>query len=130
VEARAARIYWRVSALVFAIWAGLGFFLVAQNRAALVGNALVADTPMNALHAALALVALACALPWTPSRFVLATARAASIFLLALAVLGFVSGRLFGLGPLAGTHLEIGENALHLALGAWGAYAAFGPAPD
>ena len=120
-----ALLYWRATAALLVLVAAAGFALVALGKAALLGSLLVFDTTHNVLHAALALVAIVFATGLVPPRATRVAAGWVGVFYLALAVLGFLSGRLFGLGPLVGLHLELGENALHLLLGAWGAYVGF-----
>ncbi|GEM_PF-5087919 len=123
---RADLLYWRASAAALALVAAAGFLLVAARRPSVGDGLLVFDTPHNALHAALALVAIAFATGLPPERASRAWAGWLGVAYLALAALGFLSGRLFGLGPLLGMHLETSEDALHLALGAWGAKVGFG----
>jgi hypothetical protein len=122
---RAALRYWRASATLLVLVAAAGFILVARRKPALLGEFLAFDTAHNVLHAALALLAIVFATGLLPERVTRAAAGWVGVFYLALAVLGFMSARLFGLGPLVGMRLELGENALHLALGAWGAYVGF-----
>lgn len=121
-----ALVYWRASAPLLLLAAAAGFALVATRKAALLGEFLTFDTTHNVLHVALFLVAAAFATGLFPLRVTSAAAGWVGVAYLALAVLGFLSNRLFGLGPLVGLHLELGENLLHLGLGAWGAWAGFG----
>jgi len=119
-------VFWRVSALLLLLVAAAGFFLVATKRAALWPGLLAFDTPHNVLHAALFVVAAVFATGLLPAGVTRVAAGWVGVAYLALAALGFLSGRLFGLGPMVGMSLELGENVLHLALGAWGAWAGFG----
>lgn len=125
MQARAL-VYWRVSAALLLVVAAAGFFLVATRRAALWPGFLVFDAFHNGLHAALFLVAAIFATGLLPASATRLAAGWVGVSYLALAALGFLSNRLFGLGPLVGMNLELGENVLHLALGAWGAWAGFG----
>jgi ABC-type iron transport system FetAB permease component len=52
-------------------------------------------------------------------------AKVFGITYLALAVVGFVSGTVFGLVPATFLNLEMLENVLHLALGSWATYVGF-----
>jgi hypothetical protein len=119
-------LYWRWSSAGLALLAPAGFLLVARHQASLAGGLLVFDTTQNVLHAALAALALAFATGLPPAGVSRRVAGWTGVAYLALAALGFFSERLFGLGPLVGMRLEVSENALHLALGAWGAKVGFG----
>jgi hypothetical protein len=118
-------LYWRVGGAALAAVAGLGFLLVAVGRGNMLGDVIAFDTAHNVLHAVLAMVAIALGFGTASVQVLRVAARVAGIVYLALGLVGFVDGGLFGAGDLVGLHLEAGENALHLILGAWGAYAGF-----
>ncbi len=121
-----ARLYWRISAPVVAAVAVLGVALSASGNGDALGVSVLAfDWAHNVVHLAIAAVGLY--LGYATVDYALARngARAFGVVYLALAVLGFASAGLFGIGDLVGLHLELGENVIHLALGAWAAYAGF-----
>ena len=74
------------------------------------------------MHAALALLALYLGFAATPARTM---AQAAGGVYVVLALVGFRSASVFGVGSLLGLHLELGETSIHAALGAWGVHAGF-----
>ena len=113
------RAYWATSAALLSALAGIGFYAVARHTPVVAArDVLVFDTTQNVAHAVLAAVSLVMA--FVPDRFAMPGARVAGISYLGLAALGFVSGSLFGLGTRVGLRLELAENGVHLALGAWG----------
>lgn len=119
-------VLWRASAPLLAALVALGVWLESTRHARQLGGYLVFDRAGDALHAFFTLVALVLATGLVPERASRAIAGAWGAALLVLAALGFLSARLFGLGPLVGLQLDLVENALHLALGAWGAKVGFG----
>lgn len=124
-NAASVTLYWRVSGIALAALAGIGILLVAIDQAALLGGFLTFDTAHNLVHALLAGVAIALGFGSAPAALRRNLAKAVGVVYLLLAVVGFVSASTFGLGALLGLHLELGENLVHLLLGAWGAYAGF-----
>lgn len=118
-------LYCRVSGVALAALAALGFLLVAVGMGGLLDGFLAFDTAHNVLHALLAAITIGLGFGEprvVPSK---AAARALGGAYAALALAGFISGSLFGAGPPLGLHLEVGENLVHLVLGAWGLYAGF-----
>lgn len=122
------RTLWLATGALLAIVAILGFVLSATGRRALLGSTLLFDQPHNVLHVLLAAVSLALAFIPLADATSRRIALGFGIGYLALAVLGAFSPTLFGYGtrlgatPNARLHLEMGENLLHFALGAWAAY--------
>lgn len=114
-------VYWRSTAFALAVVALLGIVLTAMEQADLLGAGfLVFDWSHNVLHVALAGVAFLFGFGALPARLV----RTFAI------VFGFVYGGLgllgFFVADLGILHLELGENLVHLALGAWGLVAGLG----
>ena len=114
-------VYWRVSAFALTAVALLGIVLNAMDQATLLGsNFLAFDWSHNVLHVVLAGAAFLFGFANLPTNLV----RTFAI------VFGFVYGGLGVLGffvaDLGIIHLELGENLVHLALGAWGLVAGFG----
>ena len=114
-------VYWRVSAFALTAVALLGIVLTAMDQATLLGSDFLAfDWSHNVLHVVLAGAAFLFGFANLPARLV----RTFAI------VFGFVYGGLGVLGffvaDLGISHLELGENLVHLALGAWGLVAGFG----
>ncbi|MEA3199694.1 MAG: hypothetical protein QOE90_1122 [Thermoplasmata archaeon] len=112
-------LFWRASALLLVALTALGVWLESIHRAVQLGGYWGFDRAGDILHGALALLAIAFATGLVPERVSRPAAGWTGVALLGLATLGFLSGRLFGLGPLVGLHLELAENVAHLALGAW-----------
>jgi hypothetical protein len=83
------------------------------------------DTPHNALHLALGAVGLYVGFAPRPRLDALTYGKVFGVLYVLLGVLGLASGTLFGLGPALGLHVELGENLLHLLLGALGVLAGF-----
>lgn len=115
--------YWRVSGVVLAALAALGILLVAVDKARMLDGVMAFDVAHNLLHVALAGPALALGFGTPRLRQARLAARGLGAALLLLGLLGFASATLFGLGDLVGLRFEVGENLVHLALGAWGLYA-------
>jgi hypothetical protein len=121
------QLYWCVSGAAFAAVTGLGFLLVAAGRADMLAPFLAFDTGHNVLHAALAAGSIALGFGTFAPGVLRLAARATGVGYILLGLVGLVSGELFGAGDLIGFHLELGENLLHLALGAWSAFVGFRP---
>ena len=114
-------VYWRFSAFALTAVALLGIVLTAMDQADLLGAGFLAfDWSHNILHVVLAGAAFLFGFGNLPANLV----RTFAI------VFGFVYGGLGVLGffvaDLGVIHLELGENLVHLALGAWGLVAGFG----
>lgn len=121
------RVYWEVTAPVLGAVAIGGFLLNLLGQEDLFGRDFLSFDPThNLVHVLLA--ALAAYFGYGGDVREGAARNAARIvgpLYLALAVAGFVDGALFGVGPLLNTHLELGENLIHVALGAWGTFVGF-----
>ena len=118
-------LYWRVAGVTLAALAGVGILLVAIGRGGMLEGVMAFDTAHNLLHVLLAIVSLALGFGDVQTSLAKGAAKGAGILYLALALLGFASADLLGLGGLLGLRFDWGENVLHLLLGAWGAYVGF-----
>ena len=108
-------VYWRVSAFALAAVALLGIVLSTTGNADILGKGFLAfDWSHTILHVILAAAAFLFGFAALPARMVKAFALVFGVVYAGLGVLGFVTVEL---GPM---HLEVGENVIHLALGAWG----------
>jgi hypothetical protein len=107
-------VYWRVSAFALAAVALLGIVLTATGNEDLLGGFLTFDWPHNVLHVVLAAAAFLFGFAALPGRAVKAVA---TVFGAVYAGLGVLGVFLAEVGPI---HLELGENLVHLLLGAWG----------
>lgn len=116
-----AAFYWRFNAFALTGVALLGIVLTAMDHPGLFGSRVLAfDWPHNLLHVVLAGVAFLFGFAALPRRLV----RSLAI------VFGFAYGGLglfgFFVPTLGAMHLEVTEDLLHLALGAWGLVVGFG----
>ena len=115
-------VYWRVSAIALAAVALLGIVLTAMDQATLLGADFLAfDWTHNILHVVLAGAAFLFAYANLPATLVRTFAIVFGFVYAALGVLGFFVADLGGV-----MHLELGENLVHILLGAWGLLAGFG----
>ena len=119
-----SKTYWKISGPVLLAVALLGFLLNALSLGGLLGGFLSFDWAHNAVHLALAGLALYLGYAATAGAAKV-MAKAVGAVYVVLALVGFLSANVFGIGNLLGLHLEIGENLIHAALGAWGLYAGF-----
>lgn len=120
------RLYWRASGLALAAVALLGIALNATANAALLGSGFLAfDWTHNVVHVLLAAVALVLGFAAVDVAVSKGVAKVVGLVYLGLAVVGFLSATVFGIGTLLGLHLELGENLVHLLIGGWGAYVGF-----
>lgn len=111
------RIYWKVSAWALA-GASIGGFLVniiAGNNAG-IHNLLMFDWLHNALHAVLAAAAFFFGYANLSGTVLKRFAILFGLIYGGLGVVGLVLGQ-FNLLP--GLHVELGENLIHVSLGAW-----------
>lgn len=125
--------YWRISAIALVAVALIGIVanLIEGNYAYVpdveaMENILVFDWAHNVVHVGLAAIALV--FGFTGLRTSDAskpTAGVIGVVYLLLGVAGFFGGFVDLLDDLVGLHLEVGENILHLVLGAWGAFVGF-----
>lgn len=83
------------------------------------------DGTHNVVHLLLGAVAIYVGFARAPMLAPVAYARVFGVVYTGLALGGFVSGSLFGLGDALGLHLELGENIIHLALGVLGLVVGF-----
>ena len=114
-------LYWRISAFALTAVALLGIVLTAMDQAGLLGGAFLAfDWSHNVLHVVLAGAAFLFGFANLPARLVRSFAIGFGFVYGGLGVLGFF------VADLGVVHLELGENLVHLALGAWGLIAGFG----
>lgn len=114
-------VYWRVSAFALTAVALLGIVLNATGNANLLGKGFLAfDWSHNILHVILAAAAFLFGFAALPGRLVKAFALVFGAVYAGLGVLGFF---VHSVGPI---HLEVGENIVHLLLGAWGIVAGIG----
>jgi hypothetical protein len=115
-------VYWRVSAFALTAVALLGIVLTAMDQAALLGaNFLAFDWTHNILHVVLAGAAFLFGFANLPANLVRTFAIVFGFVYAGLGVLGFFVSDLGGI-----MHLELGENLVHILLGAWGLVAGFG----
>lgn len=108
-------LYWRISAWVLAAVAVVGFILEAGGLAAILGrDLLVFDMTHNMLHMVLAAAAFVFGYTDMEKGVVKTFAVIFGIIYLGLGLVGFFVAQILTVG------LELGENLLHLLLGAWG----------
>jgi hypothetical protein len=106
--------YWRVSAFLLTLVALLGAVLDATGNASLFGaHVLAFDWPHNLLHGVLALAAFVFGFAALPLPVVRLFAIVFGVVYAGLGVVGFL------VDQIGAMHLEVGENVLHLLLGAW-----------
>lgn len=125
-------IYWKTSAIALAAVALLGIivnaiggnFAYTPDVGAMEGI-LVFDWTHNVVHVLLAAIAGAFGFGSFSSKLSANAAKVVGIVYLALGVLGFVPAVTGLLESTLGLGLEVGENLIHVTLGAWGAYAGF-----
>ena len=114
-------VYWRISAFALTAVALLGIVLNAMDQGALLGaNFLAFDWSHNILHVVLAGAAFLFGFGNLPANLVRTFTIVFGVVYGGLGVLGFFVTEV---GPI---HLELGENLVHLLLGAWGLVAGFG----
>jgi hypothetical protein len=115
-------VYWRVSAFALTATALLGIVLNAMGQGTLLGADFLAfDWGHNILHVVLAGAAFLFGFGNLPANLVRTFTIVFGIVYGGLGVLGFFVSDLGGF-----IHLELGENLIHLLLGAWGLVAGFG----
>lgn len=122
----AATLYWRVSGIALAAVAALGILMSAVGLGDLLGGFLSFDWTHNVVHVLLAALALGIGFSSVPATVSKGLAKVVGVVYVGLGVVGFFAGAVAALDGLLGLHLEIGENLVHLAIGAWGLYAGFG----
>lgn len=118
--ALSAKAYWKITGPVLALVALLGIGLALAGVPRLLPGFLEFDAVHNVLHVALAALALTLGYGAASAALAKTAAKVVGVVYLALGVVGFFLANVFGL-----LHLEIGENLIHLALGAWGVAAGF-----
>jgi hypothetical protein len=113
--------YWRVSAFTLLAVALLGTVLNLVGEPDLLGAGFLAfDWTHNIVHFVLAAVALLFGFANLPGGAVKGFAIAVGAVYLGLGALGFVPAVADGLDDALLLHLELGENLVHVLLGAWG----------
>lgn len=115
--------FWRISGVAVAAVAVLGILLNLLDEEALLGSFLTFDWTHNIVHVVLAAIALVMGFGTVAMNMSKMVAKVFGAVYLLLGVAGFISAGLFGLGDAIGLELEIGENLVHLVIGAWGLYA-------
>lgn len=114
-------VYWRVSAFALTAVALLGIVLNATDNGDLLGKGFLAfDWSHDILHVILAAAAFLFGFAALPGKMVKTFALVFGAVYAALGILGFITSEV---GPI---HLEIGENLVHIVLGAWGLVAGIG----
>ena len=114
-------VYWRLSAFALTAVALLGIVLGAMGQADLLGAGFLAfDWSHTILHVVLAGAAFLFGFGNLPAKLVRTFAIVFGFVYGALGVLGFF------VADLGVIHLELGENLVHLLLGAWGLLAGLG----
>lgn len=119
------RIYWRVSGIALAAVAVLGIVLSLATGGAFISGFLEFDWTHNIVHVALAAVALGLGFGNVDRAVSKNIAKVIGVVYLGLGVVGFIGPVVEMLESLLGLGLEVGENLVHLLIGAWGAYAGF-----
>lgn len=118
-------VYWKVSGVALAAVAALGILLNAIGQGGLLGGFLSFDWTHNIVHVLLAVVALGIGFSTVEASLSKNLAKVVGIVYLGLGVVGFLPGIVDAVDSLLGLHLELGENLVHLVIGAWGVYAGF-----
>lgn len=119
-----ARFFFKLSAPVLLATALLGFVMDIVGLGSLI-PILQFDLAHNILHLVLALSGFYLGFGGASEGVAKVFAKILGVVYLGLAAIGFVSGSIFGLGSLLGLHIELGENLVHLGLGAYAAYVGF-----
>jgi hypothetical protein len=110
--------FWRLSAFALAAVAVLGIILNAVDQADLLGADFLAfDWTHNILHVVLAGAAFLFGYGNLAPNVTKTFALIFGVVYLGLGVTGFVIGNGGEIGPIA---LELGENLVHILIGAWG----------
>lgn len=119
------RMYARVTGIALAAVALLGILLNATGQENLLGeNFLAFDWTHNIVHVVLAAVALYVGF-MAPMNLITLYCKVFGIVYAGLGVVGFIPAVVDGLETALALHLEIGENLIHLVIGAWGIAAGF-----
>lgn len=117
-------LYWRVSAFALTAVALLGIILNIVGQGDLLGkNFLAFDWTHNILHVVLAAAAFVFGFMALPGNVVKTFAIVFGFVYAGLGVTGFFTD----VGPIG---LELGENLVHILLGAWALVAGFGAKYD
>ncbi len=114
------RVFWQVTGIAVAAVALLGIILNVVGQGDLLGSFLTFDWTHNIVHVALAGIALWLGYGNVAMNLSKTLAIVFGVVYLALGVVGFIDGEIFGIGEAIGLELELGENLVHLLIGAWG----------
>ena len=118
------KLYAKVTGVVLALVAVLGAIFSLANDGAFIDNFLAFDWTHNVVHFVLAAVALYIGFMATGNLANL-YAKAFGIVYLALGVVGFIPAVNDALASALLLEIELGENLVHLLIGAWGIAAGF-----
>lgn len=111
------KVYAQLTGVVVGIVAVLGFLLTWTNNADLLGSWLVFDNTHNIAHVVLAAVALYVGFGGASASLQKNYAIVFGAVYALLGIAGFFTASILGIG------LEVGENLIHLVVGALGLYA-------
>jgi hypothetical protein len=115
------KIYALVTGFALAAVAGLGIVMQLLTNGKFISGFLVFDWTHNILHVVLAVAALTIGFA-AGGAYARIYARIFGIVYVGLAIVGFVAPNALG---FLGVHLELGENLVHLLIGAWGIVTGF-----
>lgn len=111
--------YFRISGIALAAVAVLGIIMSAVNKGGFIDGFLEFDWTHNIVHILLAAIGILLGFGNIASSVVKTFAIVLGAVYVVLGVVGFISVDAFILGGL-GFHLELGENLVHLIIGAYG----------
>lgn len=119
------RVFWQVSGIALAAVALLGIAMSLFAGGAFINGFLEFDWTHNVVHVVLAALALVFGFGNIDVGVSKTTAKVVGIVYLLLGILGFVPPVVTMLGDVLALHLELGENLVHLVVGAWGVVTGF-----
>lgn len=125
-------LYWRVTALLLTAVAIAGVLWngITQENNVGMGNFLRFDWTHNIVHIVLAGAAFIFGFANLPGRVVKTFAIVFGVVYTGLGILGFIQPVVDGLDDALVLHLEVGENLVHLLIGAWALASGFGARYD
>ena len=118
-------VYWRTSGIALAAVAALGIIMSLMSAGAFISGFLEFDWTHNIVHVVLAALALTLGFTTAGASVSRLMAKIVGIVYLLLGILGFIPPVVTLLSDMLGLHLELGENLVHLLIGAWGVVAGF-----